>query len=179
MNGQWTRREAIGTFLATLLANGVRADDVPAFGGISCLEELEGMSWPALEATYRAATAGDPPCGDFRGSALYCLGKKGGKFRRESSQLLWVGKRFEGGCMVNRWRAGTAVRAAVSVGPSWLDGAPSVLMDYRGESAVVWRNIRDEIRPVGPGVYLGMMIRYQDCRGTFVTWFGLQAECCG
>jgi hypothetical protein len=48
------------------------------------------------------------------------------------------------------------VRAEVSVGPSWLDDRPCVVLDY-SRSSVVAGWIRDEIREVAPGLYLGLV----------------------
>ena len=44
----------------------------------------------------------------------------------------------------------------VYAGPSWLDGNPSMILDYEGTSKV-YANYRDEIRQVTPGLYLGLM----------------------
>ena len=49
-----------------------------------------------------------------------------------------------------------AFRAVVSEGPSWLDDRPCVVLDYsRSSRTFSW--IRDEIREVSPGVYLGLV----------------------
>jgi hypothetical protein len=41
-------------------------------------------------------------------------------------------------------------------GPSWLDGRPSLVLDYSQTSRIYAHN-RDEIRQVGPGLFLGLM----------------------
>jgi hypothetical protein len=47
-----------------------------------------------------------------------------------------------------------AVRARVSLEPSWLDGARCIVIDYSDTSLVAhW--VRDEIRELEPGLYLG------------------------
>ena len=49
-----------------------------------------------------------------------------------------------------------AIRAEVFQADSWVDGAPCVVLDYSRTSRVAgW--IRDEIREVSPGVYLGVV----------------------
>ena len=48
-----------------------------------------------------------------------------------------------------------AVRATIARDPSWFDGRESIVLDYSHTSLVAhW--IRDEIRLVAPGLYLGM-----------------------
>jgi hypothetical protein len=56
--------------------------------------------------------------------------------------------------LVNQWLGVRAVRASVGYGPSWLDGGPSIVVDYAATSRV-WRDVRDEVREVAPGLYLG------------------------
>jgi hypothetical protein len=49
---------------------------------------------------------------------------------------------------------GTAIIAKVYKGPSWLDGKECSALDYP-ETSLVAGWIRDEIREIGPGLYLG------------------------
>ena len=74
----------------------------------------------------------------------------------------------------HQWLGLKAIEAQVYPGESWLDGGPSLVMDYRGTSKV-WRNVRDELREVAPGLFLGVM--YEDrCTGPkFRMFFALQA----
>ena len=54
-----------------------------------------------------------------------------------------------------------AVRAKVYKDPSWLDGKETIVLDYSHTSLVAhW--IRDEIREVGPGTYLGLVFWERD-----------------
>jgi hypothetical protein len=49
-----------------------------------------------------------------------------------------------------------AIRANVYTDQSWLDGQPCIVLDYSKTSFVAgW--IRDEIREVAPGLYLGLV----------------------
>lgn len=70
----------------------------------------------------------------------------------------WQGKTFNaaGGTLVNRLTPFglPGIRARVYRGASWFDGKDCIVLDYRTTSLVAaW--IRDEIRLVGPGRYLG------------------------
>ena len=47
-----------------------------------------------------------------------------------------------------------AIIAKVYKGPSWLDGKECIVLDY-SETSLVAGWIRDEIRQIGPGLYLG------------------------
>jgi hypothetical protein len=40
---------------------------------------------------------------------------------------------------------------------SWLDGRPALVFDY--SRSRLWPNVRDEVREVAPGLYLGIMYR--------------------
>jgi hypothetical protein len=40
--------------------------------------------------------------------------------------------------------------------PSWLDNQPAIILDY-SKTSLVARSVRDEIREVGPGTYLGIV----------------------
>ena len=50
------------------------------------------------------------------------------------------------------------IRSQVSYGPSWRDGAPCIVLDSSATS-FAYRNVRDEVREVAPGLYLGLMYR--------------------
>jgi hypothetical protein len=120
-------------------------------------EELVRMDHAQLEALYRAAEVGCAPDGVTRGRAIL---NPGGRLTVPASRVtrvLWQGKVFtDDGMMVNRVLGMRAVHARVYVGESWLDGRPAVVMDYAGTSRL-FPNVRDEIREVSPGVWLGVM----------------------
>lgn len=125
------------------------------------LEQLACMNWCDLEQLYRRAGPGTIPAGYARGRAIYCPGALLSPARSKMTQALWHGKLFcpDDGTLINQWCLGLhAIRARVCYGPSWLDGKPSIVMDYRGMSHV-WGDVRDEIREVAPGLYLGIMYR--------------------
>ena len=57
--------------------------------------------------------------------------------------------------------------------PSWVDGRPSLILDYQGTSLVYGR-YRDEIRQVAPGLYLGAMFARAEPRPTFARYFAFE-----
>jgi len=145
-----------------------------------CLEQLACLSWCDLEQLYRQATPGMIPAGYLRGRAIYCPGAPLSPTRSKISQSLWHGKHFcpADGTLINQWCLGTqAVRARVCYGESWLDGQPSIVMDYRGMSHV-WSDVRDEIREVAPGLYLGLMYRCKAGQPRMKLFFALEACPC-
>src|SRR5262249_12579152 len=49
-----------------------------------------------------------------------------------------------------------AIEAAVYQQDSWYDGEPCIVLDY-SKTSFVARKIRDEIREIAPGVFLGLV----------------------
>ena len=49
-----------------------------------------------------------------------------------------------------------AIIAKVYKAPSWLDGKECIVLDY-SETSLVANWVRDEIRLIGPGRYLGLV----------------------
>ena len=140
------------------------------------LKRLAGMSYAELETRYRAAPPGELPPGNVRGRAIYPAGPTAA-VKNRTSRAIWKGKDFSGDELVNRWAGGLkAVHAKVAYGESWLDGQPSIVMDYQGESRFVWHDVRDEIREVAPGVYLGVMFRREGRHPGMKMYFALEAR---
>jgi hypothetical protein len=153
--------------------------DCPAPAVPLCLEQLARLSWPELEQLYRQAEARPIPAGYARGRAIYCSDSRLAGPRGAVTGLLWHGKLFDGcDCtLVNQWLGFRAVKARVYFGTSWLDGKPALVMDYRGTSRLVWTNVRDELREVAPGLFLGAMYRCKKGEPRFQMFFVLQAPC--
>jgi hypothetical protein len=155
----------------------------PAGPGVpQSLEQLARLSWPELEQLYRQAEVGAMPQGYLRGRAIYCPDKALSGARSAVTHVLWHGKEFHADCtLINQWCGFKAIRARVYPGPSWLDGGPSLIMDYCGTSRV-WADVRDELREVAPGLYLGAMYRRREPEPEFKMFFALEAgdrgTCC-
>ena len=135
-------------------------------------------SGPAeLEQLYRGAGPGQMPRGWVRGIPIVAPGSRFGPAASRAGLLVWQGKIFrdDGATAVNRFFGVRAVRGKVSHGPSWVDGRPSLLLDYRGTSLVYGR-YRDEIREVAPGLYLGVMFARTQPRPTFTRFFAFETR---
>jgi hypothetical protein len=143
-----------------------------------CFEQLAKMTWPDLEHLYRQGEPASVPPGYLRGKAIYCQDSRLAGPRSAITNFLWHGKHFRDDCtLVNQWCGLKAIKAKVYPGNSWLDGQPSLIMDY-SETSRVWVDVRDELREVAPGLYLGAMYQRHCPEPKFKMFFVLQAEPC-
>jgi hypothetical protein len=122
---------------------------------------LLAMSNTALDRLFRASPAGVVPDGNMRGTVLALPGTPLAKpIAALTYALLWQGK------VVNRRRGVLknkvtplrvrSIKALVSPDPSWVDARPCVVLDY-SRTSLVARLVRDELRLVGPHLYLGVV----------------------
>jgi hypothetical protein len=124
-------------------------------------DELLEMPAVQLDALFQDRPAGDIPRGDSRGTIVALPGTRLARpLSRVLGLLFWQGKVFspETQDLKNKILPFGlhAVRAETYTADSWLDGRPCVVLDYSRSSKVAgW--IRDEIREISPGVYLGIV----------------------
>jgi len=112
-----------------------------------------------LDALFTANDSGPIPNGEGKGTAIIAPGTA---YSQEIATLInyfaWQGKVFDAaaGLLKNHITPFglTAIIARVYKGPSWLDGKECIVLDY-SETSVLAHWIRDEIRLIGPGFYLG------------------------
>jgi hypothetical protein len=138
-------------------------------------EQLLRMKECELVQVYKSGIPGMPPCGYAPGIMIFQPGSPFTvPFARIIGATFWQGKMFPGdGTMVNRMFGLPAIKAAIGPGESFIDGRPSVIFDYQ-DTSFVWRNYRDEVREVSPGVYLGIMHRVAGWHEPMIaTWFAL------
>jgi hypothetical protein len=147
-------------------------------GSVLCLEQVAKMTWPDLEQLYRNAGPATVAPGFLRGKAIYCQDSRLAGPRTALTNFLWHGKHFrDDGTLVNQWCGFKAIKAKVYPGSSWLDGGSALIMDY-SETSHVWADVRDELREVAPGLYLGAMFQRRCPDPKFKMFFVLQAEAC-
>ena len=144
---------------------GARDIDVP---------DLLEMSVAELTDLYGAGTVPDAIGaldGAARGHMLAARGLDGlllGRWQRHLStwsRFPWAGKTFQHidrgqGTGFNRLHLAGGERGCfpfdTCIAPSSLDGAPCIVLDYdRSENARPLRRLRDELREVAPGLFLG------------------------
>jgi hypothetical protein len=149
----------------------------PPAGAMVTLDRLLQMSSAELEAVYRQGTAVAIPEGRIRGTAILSPGTRRTRTLSRGARLFWQGKVFEPGqtTAVNRFFGMRVVRAQVYQGPSWLDGGPSLVLDY-SQTSRVYENNRDEIRQVAPGLFLGLMYDRTTAPPGLVMYFALDAR---
>jgi hypothetical protein len=122
-------------------------------------KQLLAMSQAQLDDLFRGSPAGDIPNGPATGTAIIAPGTQ---YSAIIAQIInhfgWQGKVFDAarGTLKNRILAFgvEAIIAKVYKGPSWLDGKECIVLDY-SETSIVAQRIRDEIRLISPGFYLG------------------------
>ena len=121
--------------------------------------QLLTMSQAELDALFTASTAGPIPAGEADGTAIIAPGTV---FSPEIASFVnhfaWQGKVFDPskGVLRNKilFFGLNAIIAKVYKGDSWMDGKECIVLDYSDTSLLAhW--IRDEIRNVEPGIYLG------------------------
>jgi hypothetical protein len=116
-----------------------------------------------LDEIYKNAEPGEIPNGDTQGTAILA-GSIFAKIVAVLVRLLvWQGKVFdlicpgeEAGFLVNKITPFSLkiIVAKVYLDTSWMDGKDTIVIDYSTTSFVA-KAIRDEIREIEPGVYLG------------------------
>ena len=121
--------------------------------------QLLAMSQVQLDDLFRASPAGDIPDGSAKGTAIIAPGTS---FTETIATFVnhfgWQGKVFDAkkGVLKNHILAFgiEAILAKVYKGTSWLDGKECIVLDY-SETSLLAHWVRDEIRLIGPGLYLG------------------------
>lgn len=113
-----------------------------------------------LDDLFRRSPAGAYPRGESEGFFLLAPGTPASRPLTALLRLGWRGKDFdvENARVVNRILpiGLRAVRARVRVEKSRLDGQSCYVLDY-APTSIVARNVRDEIREIAPGLYLGLV----------------------
>jgi hypothetical protein len=121
--------------------------------------QLLTMSQKELDDLFTKSPAGDIPDGEAHGTAIVAPGTS---YSADIATLInhfaWQGKTFDGkkGLLRNRILAFgfNAIVARIYKAPSWLDGKECIVLDY-SDTSLVAQWIRDEIRQIAPGLYLG------------------------
>ncbi len=139
------------------------------------LADLTTMSQAELDDTFRNGPMGEIPDGDAQGSAIVAPGTDIELpilwFAR---WLAWQGKVFyrPQGYLLNK--VGPfgfhLIKARVYVAPSWFDSKPAIILDY-SKTSLVAHKVRDEIREVSPGTFLGIVFYGTDKTINFVLQF--------
>jgi hypothetical protein len=123
--------------------------------------KLLSMTQTELDALFSESLAGPIPEGQANGTAIVAPGTA---FNPEIASFIsyfaWQGKVFDSATGTLKNRIGPfgldAIIARVYKEASWFDQKECIVLDYSETSAVAhW--IRDEIRLISPGLYLGLV----------------------
>ena len=122
-------------------------------------KQLLKMSQQELDALFSAHDAGPIPDGEAKGTPIIAPGTAGSEKIAEFLNIFaWQGKVFDAkaGLLRNHILAIglKAIIARVYKGPSLLDGKECIVLDY-SETSLVASHVRDEIRQIESGFYLG------------------------
>ena len=128
--------------------------------------QLMAMSQAQLDDLFRSSPAGDIPNGSANGTAIIAPGTR---YSADIAEIInhfgWQGKVFDAanGVLKNRILAFglEAILAKVYKSPSWLDGQECIVLDY-SQTSILAHRIRDEIRLISPGFYLGKVYWNKD-----------------
>src|SRR6202048_243578 len=124
-------------------------------------QQLLSMSQKELDALFSGSPSGDIPNGEAEGTAIIAPGTT---FSQEIASLINIfagqGKTFDAahGTLTNRISAFgvNAIVAQVYKAASWFDNKECIVLDY-SKTSIAAEHIRDEIRQIGPGSYLGIV----------------------
>ena len=123
------------------------------------VKSLLKMNQAQLDELFTKSKAGPIPDGAATGTAIVAAGTVfSPAIAKAVSLFAWQGKNFDAkhGVLRNRITAFglNAIVAEVYKGPSWLDQKECIILDY-SKTSLVAQWIRDEIRQIEPGTYLG------------------------
>jgi hypothetical protein len=136
-------------------------------------DALVHMSPGELDELFRESPPGPIPSGKTDGTAIAFAGSQFAEIAAKVGHLVaWRGKVFdaERGVLLNRITPLDihAIRARVYLGESWFDQKECIVLDY-SETSLVAHYVRDEIREVADGLYLGLVF----WRKTRIIYFAL------
>ena len=125
--------------------------------------QLMKMSQAQLDELFTKSAPGDIPDVEAEGTAIIAPGTTyTAEIASQINHFAWQGKVFDSkkGVLKNKISSWGfhAIIAKVYKGPSWLDGKECIVLDY-SETSFLAHWIRDEIRQIAPGLYLGKVYR--------------------
>jgi hypothetical protein len=124
-------------------------------------QQISRMSPDEVDQLFRGGEVGQIPDGDARGTAIFWPGSPAEPIvERLVEGIAWQGKVVSARSRELRNKilplGVRAIAADVYTGRSWYDGLDCIVLDYSKRSLLA-RFVRDEIRRVAPGLYLGLV----------------------
>lgn len=129
------------------------------------VEALLDMSQHELDALFKASPEGPVPTGEGNGTVIVATGTPLTALLAPVLRLGWQGKVVDGKKLTLKNKVlpfGIPLIGAkiVKADDSRSDGKPTTVLDYSKTALLPFRSIRDEIREVAPGLYLGVVYVY-------------------
>jgi hypothetical protein len=123
--------------------------------------QLLTMKSDELDDLFRKSPPGEIPNGEANGTAIITAGTSASpEIAHVVNIFAWQGKTFDAphGTLTNRITAlgVNAIVAQVYKAASLFDGNECIVLDY-SKTSLLAKHIRDEIRMIGPGIYLGLV----------------------
>ncbi|MPY90217.1 MAG: hypothetical protein GEU99_20115 [Luteitalea sp.] len=121
--------------------------------------QLLQMSQPELDTLFTNSAPGEIPDGEAHGTAIVAPGSTyTAEIARFINLFAWQGKVFDAqrGVLKNKILSFglNAIIAKIYKAPSWLDDQECIVLDY-SDTSLLAQWVRDEIRQIEPGLYLG------------------------
>jgi hypothetical protein len=125
------------------------------------IPDLMKMTQAQLDDLFKQSPSGPIPNGAAQGTAIIAPGTElEGVAAKFIHMFAWQGKVFDASAGELRNKilpmGMKAIVAKVYKGTSWYDGKECIVLDY-SQTSLIAHYIRDEIRQVGDGVYLGIV----------------------
>ena len=144
--------------------------------GVVDVPQLLDMSEEELDTLFTRSPAGPIPNGECDGTVIAAPGTELTELAAKMAYALaWKGKVFDGekGTLENRITPFDlhAIAARVYRGESWFDQKECIVLDY-SKTSLLAKRVRDEIREVAPGLYLGLVFWER----TRILYFALRVE---
>ncbi len=126
---------------------------------VSSAQEIVDMPQGQVDDLFRSSPAGDIPTGEGAGTVIFHPGTRLADIAEKlAHQIAWQGKIFDPdhGELRNLVTPAhiKSIKAKVYKAPSWFDGGEAIILDY-SETSLIAHYIRDDMRLVGEGLYLG------------------------
>jgi len=125
------------------------------------IPDLLKMSQAQLDQLFTNSPPGEIPNGEAEGTAIIAPGTELEETAAKFIHLFaWQGKVFDAATRHLKNKilpmGLKAIIAEIYPAKSWFDGNDCIVLDY-SKTSLLAHYIRDEIRQVGPGVYLGIV----------------------
>jgi hypothetical protein len=150
---------------------------VQAGEGPLTLDRLKRLSECELAQLFEQGSPGAIPVGAAKGRVLLMTSAKFPRLKANLACTVWKGKQFHhDGGLINQFVGFQALRAEAEMGTSWHDGKPCVVIHYP-PGTPLFGNVRDELREVAPGLYVGRFYERCPCP-RLMGYFALQFDGC-